>query len=212
MKRTLLIAACFVGIAFPVSAQTVKVDAQGNVTVVDKDGSKVTVNADDTVKVEDSKSSVTVKESSDKKTKKKAKSDKIVTADLKPRGPIVCAKNDDVELKNVHITGPTTIDARGNCDVEIKDSQIEATGVFAVIHGSADLQVDDSIIRSDGVGIQASGSSEIELDGVDLSAAGAALVLSGTAKVKVKNSKITGNIVVSGMAKFIDDGGNTITK
>lgn len=219
MKMKWVIAAlCVAGVAVatPAAAQKVKVDSTG-VTVTDEDGKTVKVDHDgntvttDESEVKTADDGVTVKKKTKKQKKQKTeKASKSVKTDKKHQAAVFCALNDDVTIKDRHVTGDVTVEVRGSCDIDIEDSVIEAKKTGAAVSGSGDITIKNSKITSDDVGIAVAGSGDVELDGVELTGNNAAIRISGTGEVKAKNCKIKGKMIITGTGKFIDGGGNTL--
>jgi len=124
---------------------------------------------------------------------------------------VVCKGTRDLRVKGKAIRGKVGVEVRGACDIFIQDSHIIADRVGAKLSGSGDIKlVDTTIIAPEGLALMGAGTIYLERCTVDASEAG--ISITGAGDVAMKDSKVKGEIVVTGTGEVTDQGGNTFEK
>ncbi|MEZ4223775.1 MAG: hypothetical protein R3B13_22695 [Polyangiaceae bacterium] len=105
---------------------------------------------------------------------------------LRSHAPIQCHKSERIVLEGVRISAPVAVNAHGNCDVLVRNSELVGSATAIDAHGNANVRLENTRI----VG------SHLALD------------IHGNADVHLKNSRVEGKIKRHGNGDLDDQGGN----
>lgn len=109
---------------------------------------------------------------------------------LKKSGPVTCDGEETLHIKDKHVEAKRghAIEAAGNCEIFVEDSEIVAEEIGILARDNASIRIEDSRITGDDGGIFAQDE----------------------ASVSYKNSIITGGVDSEGKGKVRDQGGSLV--